>query len=110
MTLGLGATKVLEAGCNIGNNLSAFPSNFDVTGMDMNKSALEIAKKKLPKFDFNEGDIKNSTFPDSYFDLVFTRGVLIHVPKSDLEQTLKEFLRISKKWIKYTFPTVRCKC
>ena len=28
MCLGLGAKKICEAGCNVGNNLSKFPSGF----------------------------------------------------------------------------------
>jgi len=99
ITLGLGATSVIEAGCNVGNNLSAFPESFNVTGMDMNKSALEIAQKNFSNFTFYEDDIKATNFPDSHFDVVFTRGVLIHIPQRDLDKTLQEFIRISKKWI-----------
>jgi len=99
LSLGLGAKKICEAGCNIGNNLSRFPENFDVLGIDMNKNAIEEAKKRFPNFSFKQTDIKQTGLTDSSFDLVFTRGVLIHISTSDLDKVMKELFRISKKWI-----------
>lgn len=95
----LGAKKICEAGCNVGNNLSAFPNTWDIHGVDMNESALEKAKKKYPSFKFQHKNINDIPYPDSYFDLVFTRGILIHVPTKDIDDILQEFLRVSKKWI-----------
>jgi 2-polyprenyl-3-methyl-5-hydroxy-6-metoxy-1,4-benzoquinol methylase len=43
----LGAKKILEAGCNVGNNLISFPKKIDVHGVDVNSQAIEIAKKKI---------------------------------------------------------------
>jgi hypothetical protein len=97
--LGLGAKKVLEAGSNVGNNLISFPVNFDMHGIDRNLHALEIAKEKYPNFNFKNENISKTSYPDSYFDLVFTRDVLIHIPKNEINNTLSELYRISKKWI-----------
>jgi len=99
LVLALGAKQICEAGCNIGNNLNGFPIDYEVSGVDMNKHALEVAKKKHPSFKFKEGNLKKIPFKDKAFDLVFTRGVLIHVPNSDLDEVLMELFRISKKWI-----------
>jgi len=99
LSLGLGAKKICEAGCNIGNNLSSFPENLDVFGIDMNKKAIEKAKNQYPHFSFKQTDIKQTGFSDSSFDLVFTRGVLIHISTDELDSVMKELLRISKKWI-----------
>jgi len=95
----LGAKKICEVGCNVGNNLSSFTTNFDIHGVDMNKVALERARKTYPNFKFIQSDIKKTLFSDSNFDLVFTRGVLIHIPKKELDTVLNELLRITKKWI-----------
>ena len=38
-------------------------------------------------------------FDNSEFDLVFTRGVLIHINQSDMDLAVKEMFRVSKKWI-----------
>ena len=95
----LNAKKVCEAGCNVGNNLSAFPKNYDVTGCDMNESAIEKAKKNNSTFKFRVENIKNTSFADNEFDLVFTRGVLIHTPLDEVDDVLKELFRISKRWV-----------
>jgi len=61
----LGGKKVLEAGCNIGNNLSSFPKNFDVYGLDLNEKALEKCKKRYSSFKFERGSLLNIPIPIS---------------------------------------------
>ena len=98
-SLVLGAEKILEAGCNIGNNLRSFNSDFNVFGIDMNEKALEIAKNEFPNFNFKQGSLLDIPFEDNYFDLVFTRGVLIHIHPDDMQNAIKELFRVSNKWI-----------
>ena len=88
ISLALGATKICEAGCNVGNNLVSFPEDYDVTGIDMNPYALEKARTKFPNFKFKQESIDKISVPDSYFELVFTRGVLIHIPNNELVKTI----------------------
>lgn len=99
ISLILGAKTILEVGCNVGNNLSGFPSNSDVHGLDMNKIALEKVMKKYPSFKFKEGSLLEMPYQDSQFDLVFSRGVLIHISQSDMPNAINEMIRMSKKWI-----------
>ncbi len=99
LSVGLGVNRICEAGCNVGNNLSHFPPSFDVHGIDLNEHALKIAKKNYPSFTFHSGKINKIPCSDSFFDLVFTRGVLIHNPKNEIDSILTEFLRVSKKWV-----------
>ena len=95
----LGAKKICEVGCNIGNNLSDFPKNSQVYGFDMSEYALEKAKNRYPSFKFEVGNINKIPIENSFFDLVFTRGVFIHIPSSEIDAGLKEMIRVSKKWI-----------
>jgi len=97
--LTLGAKNVLEAGCNIGNNLKDFPRYFNVEGFDMNEYAINKCKKRYPDFKFNVGSITKIPCPDSSFDVVFTRTVLIHIPPNEMKQAMDELMRVSKKWI-----------
>jgi len=97
--LTLGGGKILEAGCNIGNNLSSFPENYEIYGLDLNEKALEKCKARYQSFKFEKGSLLNIPFPDSFFDIVFTRGVLIHIAPENLDSVLSELLRVSKKWI-----------
>ena len=99
MCVGLGIEKVCEAGCNIGNNLSKFPNDFDVTGFDYNEYPIKLAKERHPNFKFQVEDITKTSFPENTFDLVFTRGVFIHLPEQDVKTAMNELVRISKKWI-----------
>ncbi len=97
--LTLGGGKILEAGCNIGNNLSSFPKNYDIYGLDLNEKALKKCKDRYPSFKFEKGSLLDIPFPDSFFDIVFTRGVLIHISPENLDNALLELLRVSKKWV-----------
>lgn len=99
LSIGLGTNRILEVGCNVGNNLSFFPSTFEIYGLDMNENALRKARNKYPSFIFDKGSILKIPYPDSHFDLVFTRGVLIHIHQDDMIQAIKELFRVSKKWI-----------
>ena len=99
IALCLGAKKICEAGCNVGNNLIEFPREIEIHGIDMNESSLDKARKKYTSFTFKKANLNKIPYPDSYFDLVFTRGVLIHVKQDELNDVMKELFRISSNWI-----------
>jgi SAM-dependent methyltransferase len=99
LSLSLNAKKICEAGCNIGNNLSKFTNDFQVSGFDMNQYALEKAQKRYPNYTFKQGSLTEIPFEDNEFDLVFTRGVLIHIHPDDIDKAINELYRVSKKWI-----------
>jgi len=99
LSLGIGGKNICEAGCNVGNNLSEFPKEFKVNGFDMNDEALTIARKNHPEFNFSKENIKKTSFKNEQFDVVFTRGVLIHISNEEIHDVIKELFRISKKWI-----------
>ena len=99
LSLALGAKNVCEVGTNIGNNLLGFPKKFDVTGIDLNEHAISIAKEQHPEFKFDLGSILELPYEESTFDLVFTRGVLIHIDPKNIDRAISEIYRISKKWI-----------
>lgn len=90
---------VLEVGCNRGHNLEAivedrYPA---VVGVEPNPYARRIALDRglivLP------GDAYALPFDDASFDLVFTSGVLIHVPPDRLEDAMAEIVRVSRRYV-----------
>lgn len=99
ISLALNTSSVLEVGCNVGNNLLGFPESSNVNGIDLNEYSLIKAKAKHPKFNFKKGTISDIPFGNSSMDLVFTRGVLIHIPEENLNKAMSELLRVSKRWI-----------
>ena len=94
-------SKILEVGCNVGSQLHALQGlGFtSLVGVDINRQALEVAKKNLIGIDVLLASAFDLPFKDNYFDLVFTSGVLIHISPKDILQALKEIVRVSKKYI-----------
>lgn len=96
-------SSILEVGCNLGRNLEALSkiTDAELFGIEPNDSARGILQGK----GFIKPDnIKNAIgvdipFDDEAFDLVFTSVVLIHVPDNQIEQTLREIYRTSKRFI-----------
>jgi Methylase involved in ubiquinone/menaquinone biosynthesis len=95
--------RVLEVGCNRGHNLVCLAEllgeESDVVGVEPNRYALEIARASSVKVGVLYGQAFDLPFKDGYFDLVFTAGVLIHIPLKDLPLALSEIYRVSKRYI-----------
>lgn len=95
--------SVLEVGANIGQNLEAISQlgPIDLYACEPNDLAreeltdLELAPKDNITADFAD----KLSFPDNIADLVFTSGVLIHVPHETLEKSMDEIHRCAKRWI-----------
>ena len=99
LTFSLKAENVLEVGCSTGNDLRAFPENFDVSGIDLNDHALKKARQKLGSFKFKKGSIIELPCGDSSFDLVFTHKVLNYIDDKDMTNAISELFRVSRKYI-----------
>ena len=77
----------------------------NVTGIDICKSALDIAKEEIwkgrDKYQFHLENVLSTDFfekvSDGYYDIIITRWHLIHVPLSEAKKSYVESLkRISK--------------
>lgn len=93
--------KILEVGCNIGNQL-LFLKNMgftNLTGIDVQEYALEKAKLRLPEVKFYHGTGLELPFKDGEFDLVFTSGVLIHISPENISKIVDEMIRCTKRYI-----------
>ncbi|HEY7314144.1 MAG TPA: pseudaminic acid biosynthesis-associated methylase [Gemmataceae bacterium] len=94
--------RVLEVGCNRGHNLVALREvlgrEAELVGVEPNPYALELAQG-TGAATVVPGDIYCLPFEDGAFDLVFTAGVLIHVPLATLAAALGELHRCSRKFL-----------
>ena len=92
--------SILEVGANRGLNFRAmrllprFPIDvIRLVGIDPNRHACDESK----------GLVRYATLDDlresSTYDLVFTCGVLIHVPPKELDKTLRQIYRLSRRYI-----------
>ena len=96
------AQAFLDVGCNAGWNMLALRSinsRYEISGIDVNFSALEKAIEH--GFDAVEGraDSVVELFGPSSAQMVITSGVLIHIAPPDLQTTLKALIEVSSKYL-----------
>jgi pseudaminic acid biosynthesis-associated methylase len=103
MLEGLSIRRLLEVGCNRGHNLLALAeilgTETEVVGIEPNRNALEHAQEASTQIAALYGYAQDIPFKDGYFDLVFTAGVLIHIPPADLGGVLTEICRVSRQYV-----------
>lgn len=89
---------VLDVGCGPGTFTQHFLKHgFKVEGIDLSEKMLEIAKHNIPFANFKLMDMRSLKYFDESFDGVLVGYSLIHIPKEDIEKTLKGFYRILEK-------------
>lgn len=90
--------KVLEVGVGTGKNLSYYPPECEIVGIDFSPGMLEKASNLITTLDRKvtllEMDAQNMTFPDCTFDTVVATCVFCSVP--DPIKGLKEVKRVCK--------------
>lgn len=93
--------RILEVGCNVGNQLLALKElGFrDLTGVEIQSYAIEVAKKRITGLFIKQASAMDLPFESCTFDLVFTSGVLIHVAPEDLKQAISEIHRCTRQYI-----------
>ena len=94
---------VCEFGANIGENIRTLEKLFKVysPAEKMEFSAIEINKKccdKLSEYAFVYNQSVEKPIKEK-FDLVFTRGLLIHLEKEVLDKAIKNIYNSSNKYI-----------
>jgi len=90
--------RILDIGCGPGFDSAYFVSKgFCVTGIDLSKEMLKLAKEKCPRGEFKLIDFRKIEFPTNCFDGIFASCSLIHIPKKDVLSTLKLFYMVLKK-------------
>lgn len=105
---------IIEVGGGCGDNLRAIDMIYERTrtpikllSCDPNETArlaMSDIATAIP------GDLRQLPYNDGAADLVFTSGVLIHVPPCELEHAITEIFRVSRRWIlsiEYFNPTAQ---
>ncbi|MGD9128925.1 MAG: class I SAM-dependent methyltransferase [Candidatus Woesebacteria bacterium] len=91
--------KVLDAGCAAGRDSKVLKDlGCEVTGIDLSKELLKIAKKENPGIKFVKADFLDLPFKDKSFDGIWASSSLVHLEiKEQFKKALKEFKRVLKK-------------
>jgi ubiquinone/menaquinone biosynthesis C-methylase UbiE len=89
--------RVLELGCGAGYDAFEFVRHgAKYTGIDITPENIIRVRQHLGHFGFTpdvrEGDAENLTFGDAQFDLVYSNGVLHHIP--DIARSFEEANRV----------------
>jgi pseudaminic acid biosynthesis-associated methylase len=93
--------RILEVGCNEGNQLCALREmGFqNLYGIEIQDYALRKARARLEDAQLALATAFEIPYPDGFFDLVFTSGLLIHVAPADLPRALREIHRCAGGFI-----------
>lgn len=104
----LNAEKVLEAGCGFGR-LAPFIIDAEAAkeyvGVDFSSKILKCHEAYLKnyvhmdKVSFKEASAKRMPFPNKSFDVVLCSELLMHMTRTKADHCLREFRRLSKKYI-----------
>jgi pseudaminic acid biosynthesis-associated methylase len=97
-----GLRSALEVGCNVGANLQWIAQHLGperTAGVDVNSTALERLRQRLPGLDARQAPARSLPFTDGSFDLVFTTTVLIHVKHEELPGVMAEIVRCSRRYV-----------
>mgnify|MGYP001188565637 CR=1 FL=1 len=96
-----GINSVLEFGANIGLNLSILKSMIEglsLHAVEINQSAIKDLEKIVPAENIFEGSFTEFT-STLKFDLVVSRGVLIHLNPDDLPKAYEQLYTYTNKYI-----------
>ena len=92
--------SVLEFGCNRGLNLKALRQLLplaSLAGVEINEKAATLAGAEGDCEIFVSSLDQFST--DTQYDLVFTKGVLIHIAPNELDAVYEKFFRFSSRYV-----------
>ncbi len=90
---------ILDVGCGNGLITNILGEKYEVTGVDRSEAALAYVKTKKIRADAN-----SIPLPDRNFDLVFSSELLEHLDEKTFKGTLKEFSRLTRKYLFLTVP------
>ena len=98
---GLDADRILEVGCNVGNQLLLLKKMWhtDLWGIELQDHAVEIARKRTRGINIVKGSAFDIPYKDGFFDLVFTSGLLIHISPDNIGKALDEIYRCTNMYI-----------
>ena len=90
--------RILDAGCGAGVPISKTLAarGFRVTGIDISRKMLELARRHVPSAKFFKKDMARLDFPANSFDGIASFYAIIHVPREKHPKIFQGFHRLLK--------------
>jgi ubiquinone/menaquinone biosynthesis C-methylase UbiE len=90
--------NVLDVGSGPGQfSKYIISKGFDVIGIDFSQKMVDIAKEKVSNVTFKQMDMRKLNFENNYFDGLLVAYSLIHIPSTDIHETIDGFHRVLKQ-------------
>ncbi|MBT6995398.1 class I SAM-dependent methyltransferase [Candidatus Woesearchaeota archaeon] len=90
--------RILDAGSGSGRDVDYFlEDGFKPIGIDLSLGQIKEAKKRFPKGEFLKQDFRKTKFKDNSFDGIWCMVGFVHLPKTEIKKSLKEFHRLLDK-------------
>lgn len=82
--------KVLDLGCGAGDPIAIYlqQSGFEVTGVDISSAMIELARDRMPRGDWREGDMRSLALGER-FDGIIAWNSFFHLTPAEQRSTLR---------------------
>ncbi len=89
----------LDVGCNVGALMSdvARHCSASLVGVDINRDALEVARRRNPEMTFVHADVCDLPFESETFDVVTCLEVIEHVEPERRADAFRELRRVTRR-------------
>lgn len=90
--------EILDLGCGPGIPMDSYlvEMGFRVTGVDICRKHIEMARSHVPEAKFIKDDMTSAEFGDSAFDAIFSLYTIFHIPREEHEELLQKMCRMLK--------------
>ena len=98
--------SIFEVGCNSGRNLYYINKNLSldkIGGLEISPHAAQEARNNVPDAIIYEGNLHNLDV-DEKFDVVFTGGVLMHIPPENVKDVIRSLIKKANSYIVHMEP------
>lgn len=97
--------NVLDVGAGVGQMIRWIISvwkDIEVKGIELSPVALQRAKDLVDAGILHHGSVQNIPWDASSFDLVLCTDVLEHIPESELDMSMREIYRVTRRFVVIT--------
>jgi len=93
-------SSVLDLGCGTGLPFDRYLSDqgFQVTGVDISKKHVEMARENFPEAEFIAGDFFKRDFDEGSFDAVVSFYAIFHIPREEHPELFRDQKIGKREW------------